>query len=91
MPLDDESKALLDTFSAAANKDHLHPMDWQRFYSFVVDAHVRRVDAADRDVSSALWAQRFTEPQAVKLGSIYDHGREVLKLYDEQLAARGRG
>jgi hypothetical protein len=77
-PADAASRALWRYAGIARMGDGAHPYDWQRFYRFVVIAHVRRVGWDAGEVYARLVKYGITAPRARELAEIYWNGRCVL-------------
>jgi len=71
-------------FANAANKDILHPLDWQRFFDFIIHVH-RTVQppVQEGELRDALTALRFPARNVDHLVSVYTHGVDLLRRYDE--------
>jgi hypothetical protein len=69
------AEAALRLFAVQANKSSLHPLDWERFYRFVVSAHQFRKGWNHSDVKRLLVEYGFTESRARDLSEAYWHGR----------------
>ena len=57
-----------------------HPLDWRRFYSFVVLAHNRRKGWDVSEVKSRLVKYGFPPEKALEMAEVYWHGRCVLRI-----------
>jgi hypothetical protein len=68
----------LKRFAVPANKEALHPLDWGRFYRFVVVAHTFRAGWDISEVRLRLRQFGFSEEQARVLSEAYWHGRCAL-------------
>ncbi|HWP34313.1 MAG TPA: hypothetical protein VNM66_01825 [Thermodesulfobacteriota bacterium] len=77
--MDPTSSRLLDEFAAAADKEHLLPLDWRRFYDFILDAHHRDVEIGADEVRTKLRAADFSERRARELAGFYVRARELLE------------
>lgn len=64
-----------------ANRSGLHPFDWSRFYSFIGESHRLRSTLSGDDVASLLTEGGFSPEYARDLGTLYGHGRSLLKVY----------
>jgi len=73
------ARTVLGSFTSLANKTTLHPLDWQRFYSFIYYCHVHRVSCGCDDLRQLLVGAGFREEKADHLANIYYHGRGLLK------------
>lgn len=76
--LPEASKAKFDAFSLLANKRTLHPLDWEHFYQFIRYSHARRLNLEATELAMLLRSSGFSQHQADKLSSIYEHGRGIL-------------
>jgi hypothetical protein len=65
-------------FALLANKSSVHPLDWNRFYQFIVYAHQRRIGWDASDVAQKLKAFGFSEPKAQYMAEAYWHARCAL-------------
>lgn len=65
-------------FAVLANMDALHPLDWGRFYRFIVAAHTFRAGLDISDVRRRLRQVGFSKENARMLGEAYWHGRCTL-------------
>lgn len=81
--MDDRAQELLQRFTDLANKDILHPSDWQRFYDLLVGVHSRHVPIDSEGVRDALWASMFSTDKARELAGFFIRGLDLLKRYDE--------
>lgn len=71
---------LFDRFVSCANKQMLHPLDWNRFYEFAA-AFTRRDRMSGEDVTLLLEKEGFSQEQAEKLGSLFHHLRNFRSLF----------
>jgi len=74
------AEAALKVFAAQANKNSLHPLDWERFYRFIVSAHQFRKGWNHSDIRQLLEGYGFTSDKAKDLAEAYWHGRCSLHL-----------
>src|SRR5664280_515567 len=72
-------------FALIANKTSPHPLDWKRFYEFVVIAHQRRVGWDEGDVQAKLKKFGFDQQHAADLANAYWHGRCTLYISKPRL------
>jgi len=72
-------------FAKIANRTSPHPLDWKRFYQFVVLAHQRRSGLGADSVQMKLREYGFDERHAIDLASAYWHGRCVLYMTGRRL------
>lgn len=82
-----KTRIVFDDFISQANKNMLHPDDWERFYLFIRIAHRYRIKINADQMEYILHTEGFEGTQAAKLALIYDHGRGILKT-DPTLTAR---
>ena len=89
-PMDDYARSLLEQFAKAANLSNgvasLHPLDWDRFYEFIIHVYMRRLPIGGEDVISALFGYGVTSETASRLGGWFDRARKLLQLYDQRRA-----
>ena len=62
-----------------ANKSRLHPLDWQRFYDFIIASHKLETETTETDVALLLEENGFSEAYATLLSHVYHHGRRILR------------
>lgn|SRR5487761_731941 len=74
------TEAALRLFAIQSNKKSLHPLDWERFYRFIVSAHQFRKRWNHSDVKRLLESYGFSENKAKGLAEIYWHARCSLHL-----------
>jgi hypothetical protein len=79
----------LRSFSLAANRSGLHPLDQERFYSFIIEAHLE----ASRLDSETLkrWLledEEWPEDMADNISIQYEFGRSILREYDKNKGRR---
>ena len=74
--MDTHTRERLQQFAGAANKDILHPLDWQRFFDFVIHVHrTVRPPVPEGEVKDALVvASRFPARNIDSLVSVYRRG-----------------
>jgi hypothetical protein len=75
---DDLVEQCLWRFAGLAGPNASHPLDWQRFYEFVVLAHSRRKGWDYVDVQGRLRRYGFEERVGRELAEAYWHGRCAL-------------
>lgn len=82
--MDTHSRERLRHFADASNKEVLHPPDWRRFFDFMIHVH-RAVEPPppEDEVHEFLSAARFPEWNSGRLASLYTHGLDLLRHYDE--------
>ena len=56
----------------------LHPLDWQRFYTFIRTADRVRLRLHEEDIAYLLVREGFDEEYARSIANIYEHGRGIL-------------
>lgn len=81
------AEAALKLFAANANKLSLHPLDWERFYRFVVSAHQFRKGWNHNDIRRLLEGYGFPSDRAQALAEAYWHCR--CSLYVSRRIGRG--
>jgi hypothetical protein len=83
--VDSEIEKTLKTFSSAANKTVLHPLDQERWYDFVIAAHRKNIDL-DPDYLER-WLredEHWGDDRAYELAADYETLRIFLKYYDRR-------
>jgi hypothetical protein len=66
-------------FTLAANKHSLHPLDWERFYTFIYFCSPRNINVNRDDVKRLLLSSGFDSEYSDRLAEIYDHGIALLR------------
>ena len=66
-------------FVRMANKSRLHPLDWERFYSFVRVCESSSESLSESDLSRILKQSGFDAEYSELLSAIYYHGRRILR------------
>lgn len=79
-PSDAVERALWQYALLAHGSNASHPLDWRRFYKFVVLAHLRRKGWDVGGVKSRLMKYGFSKELALEMAEIYWHGRCVLRV-----------
>ncbi len=79
-PTDTVERALWQYAGLADGSNASHPLDWKRFYRFVVLAHVRRKGWDVGEVKSRLVKYGFPSRKALEMAEVYWHGRCVLRI-----------
>lgn len=74
------TKSYFDKFVNSANKQILHPRDWERFHTFILACHAGNTKLPQGELKSLLIDNSFPEDNASSLSNIYNHGRDLLKL-----------
>jgi hypothetical protein len=69
------SAQLFSQFTSLANKSVLHPLDWQRFYTFVRNSRMRN-ELPDEDMARLLIKQGFSEQYASHIAEVYGYLRK---------------
>jgi hypothetical protein len=77
-----ESMSCLKSFSATANRGKLHPLDVQRWNSFVARTHLDDLVLDTSLLSDWLRREGWQESQRLQLVDEYEHGRSLLSVYD---------
>lgn len=81
--LSEEARAAWDAFADNANWTSLHPLDWQRFYDFVIVVHRRRESVSRDKVVELLKARGIPAEEWQLLQAHYWTALEVLERYEE--------
>jgi hypothetical protein len=81
--MDDQAAHAFNVFADPADKGALHPVDWRRFYDFIITAHRNQLDVSEIEVHNLVWGARFPDDTAKFLQSLFSHGRDLLQRYDE--------
>jgi hypothetical protein len=71
----------LHEFVALANRQQLHPLDWERFYDFIYVFSLTDRDATHQDVADLLRAAGFADHVVDRLAALFDHGVTLLRRY----------
>ena len=74
------TECYFDQFVNNANKQILHPKDWERFYIFIRASHAGNTKLPQGDLKCLLIDNGFPESNASKLSNLYSHGRDMLKI-----------
>lgn len=82
MAMDQAAEKSLKRFSDLANKGHLHPEDWRRFYDFVILIHRLHLIVPSEAVRDFLRGEGFLQHSVGELTSVYSHGLELLRQSD---------
>lgn len=78
-------KAAFDQFVRLANRAGLHPLDWGRFYDFVIVSHRLRSRLDEEELRDLLVQAGFDQGYAQRLSNIYHHTRHCFRrLQDPQ-------
>ncbi len=82
--MDQHTRERLQQSVNAANKNTLHPLDWGRFFDFIIHVH-RAVEprAPEGELREALVEGHFPDGNVDRLVSVYNHGLDLLRRYDE--------
>jgi hypothetical protein len=75
----EEARKSLVQFIFHANKSVLHPLDWRRFYVFVIVNHRLGMELTETNVTSLLEEGGFAPENARAISNIYYHGRRLLR------------
>ena len=73
-----KTKQVFDRFVTLANKQAVHPYDWDRFRDFVRAAHRHHVRLKPTDLKALLDHQGFDTDESNLLALVYEHGRLLL-------------
>ena len=88
--LSSKVQTVFDEFISQANKSSLHPLDWNRFYSFICASYRFRSKLPGFEIKELLLKEGFPQDVASDLSSVYDHGRAIIrKAKGETLAYPG--
>ena len=68
-------------FVNTSNKSMGHPNDWGKFYEFIAQSHSLRSRLKESDVKRLLVQEGFKEEYAIHLADVYQHGRELIRVY----------
>jgi hypothetical protein len=83
-----EAMNRLHSFSMAADKAALQPLDWRRWDAFIVRTHLDDTVVSPDLLSTWLEDEGWPEEQRSRLVSEYQRGRRLLSVYDEERAPR---
>jgi len=78
--LSPRAQKAFDSFVGLANKDGLHPLDWERFYRFARVCHVFHVKTNEEDVFRLLVHAEFSEQYARELATVFGRLRDFQRL-----------
>jgi hypothetical protein len=67
-------------FVTLANKQILHPYDWERFYYFIYACSSRNVKVIQEDVEELLLSSGFSEQNSEEIANVFWHGVSLLRL-----------
>jgi hypothetical protein len=81
--VDQHTRERLQEFADAANKDTLHPLDWRRFFDFIIHVHRAVPRAEEGELRDSLTASHLPARNVDRLVSLYTHGLDLLRRYDE--------
>jgi len=82
--LSPEAVRRLESFSASANKNVVHPADYRRWQDFIVQSHLERAGLDPSLLERWLAEQGWPEEQRQHLANEYETVRSVLAAYDEE-------
>jgi hypothetical protein len=71
---------VFERFVRLANRDALHPTDWERFYHFIWYSASHNMRLNDDDVFRLLVTNGFEEEKALEISGIYYHGFALIKV-----------
>jgi len=84
MMMDPHTRERLQQFSDTANKNTLHPLDMGRFFDFIIHVHVAvQPRVPEGELHDALAASHFPDETVDRLVTVYNHGLDLLRRYDE--------
>jgi hypothetical protein len=78
------------TLAEASNWEHLHMLDWERFYRLVHYVWNERLPVSAEEMRQILSMHGVPEERGRELANIYDHGRSILMLTKYKPPARTR-
>lgn len=79
--MDAEARTMLHRFVHSLNQDMPHPLDWQRFYDFIIYSFQRGAFPVD-DIQAVLEEEGLrVERTKDRLLSFYEHGVDLLARY----------
>jgi hypothetical protein len=81
--MDDQAAHAFNVFADRADKGALHSVDWRRFYEFIITAHRNQLDVSETEIHNFVRGARFPDDTAKFLQSLFSHGRDLLRHYDE--------
>ncbi len=82
LKLSPKLKQSFDHFVSLANKSGLHPLDWARFYDFIVCSYrFSRSKVSEWHVKRLLVETGFNEERASELAIVYQHGRGIIVVF----------
>ena len=84
MPLSPEAEEQLGLFAANANWHLLHPLDWERYFDFILGTHERNEDALPSEIRAFLMSAGGTDEAADEIADFYDQARDLLRYFDQQ-------
>jgi len=79
MELPPDVAELFNTFVSLANLNHLHELDWNRFYEFIIGCYRSDVNLSEPELQNLLVTKNFEREYARDIAHIYTHGRDLLK------------
>ena len=82
--MDATGRDMLHAFVEALNKGAPHPLDWQRFYDFVIYAHGLERAYRVEEVRAILIEEGLTGERARRFAQFYEDGLALLRRYDHQ-------
>jgi hypothetical protein len=75
------AKVRFNEFVVMANKQILHPFDWERFYYFIYACSSKNMKITQEDVKELLVQRDFSDEVAEELANIFGHGVSLLRLF----------
>jgi hypothetical protein len=76
-----KARQAFDYFLIQANKNNLHPNDWENFYHFVWYCSSHNVSVSQEVMQELLIKEEFSEEDAAYLADIFSHGVAIAKLH----------
>jgi hypothetical protein len=75
----------LNSFSSNANRTVLHPLDTERFYSFIIESHLENSPFKSETLEYWLSEEkRWPMDMAEKISEQYEVARDLLEYYDRK-------
>ena len=74
----------LQLFADNANWLGLHPLDWNRYFDFVIGTHQRHEPALPSEIMGFLVDAGGPKELSSKIAEFYEPALDLLRYYDEQ-------
>ena len=81
---------LVVTLAEATNWDHLHELDWERFYQLVYYVWNEQLPVQPEELQAVLQAHGIPDRRCGELADLYDHGRKLLIFAKHKPPAKSR-